>query len=104
MLVKIKLFGAFRELLNKETVVLNLEGGSTVKDAVCELACQSDQKMILDRIFNRKEDVRSEIVILVKGRNIENFRGFETKVEENDVIYIFLLASGGQTSYLNPVI
>ena len=94
MLVKIRLFGAFRELLNKETVVLDLKEDGTVKDVVYELANRSDKK-ILNRIFNGRGDVRSEVVILVKGRNIKNFKGLETKVEENDVVYIFPLASGG---------
>lgn len=94
MLVKVKFFGAFRELLNKETVVLNLKENSTVKDVIYELARQSDPK-ILERILNEKEEVRSEIIILVKGRNIQNFKGLETKVEENDVVYIFPIATGG---------
>ena len=97
MLVRIKFFGAFRELLNKETVVLDLQENSTVRDAIHELARQSDGK-ILDRIFNAKGEVCSDIVILVKGRNIKNFNGLETRVEENDVIYIFPIISGGNTN------
>jgi len=95
MLVKVKFFGAFREFLNKETVVLNLKENRTVKDVIYELAHQTDPK-ILERILNEKGEVRSEIIILVKGRNIQNFKGLETKVEENDVVYIFPIATGGE--------
>ena len=94
MLVKVRFFGVFREFLNKETVVLNLKE-NTVKDVIYELARQTDPK-ILERILNEKGEVRSEIIILVKGRNIQNFKGLETKVEENDVVYIFPIATGGE--------
>ena len=95
MLVRVRFFGEFRELLNKETVTLNVRENGTVKDVIYELARRNDPK-ILGRILNEKGEVRSEIIILVKGRNIQNFKGLETKVEENDVVYIFPIATGGE--------
>ena len=97
MLVKVRFFGKFRELLNKETVTLNVRENGKVKDVIYELARRNDPK-ILERILNEKGEVRSEIIILVKGRNIQNFKGLETKVEENDVVYIFPIATGGGTT------
>ena len=94
MLVRIRFFGGIREFTGKKWMTLELPEDITVRDVIYELTRQLNPKL-LEKILDENEEVRSEIIVLLNGRNIRNLNGFKTEVKEDDIVSIFPVASGG---------
>jgi sulfur-carrier protein len=91
MMVKVKSFAAFRNILGKERAVELAEGASV--EALLQDLCQSRAELypFLFGDAGLKEDVN----IFVKGKNIESLQGTQTKLAEGDEVSLFSAAIGG---------
>ena len=94
MKIGVKFFTTLREITGKKEE--DVESSNTI--TVTELLTQLSKKYgieFTDYIYDEKGDVRTHIQILINGRSIDVFQGFETKLKEGDVIAIFPPVGGG---------
>ena len=91
MLVKVRSFAGFRNILGKEMEV-ELAEGARVEDllkALCAL------KANLGSLLFDKAELREDVNIFVGGKNIASLESVRTMLAEGDVVALFPAAIGG---------
>lgn len=91
MIIKIKAFARFREILGKELDV-ELNGKATIEDLLATLCVRYD---LHDAIFDESGSIRKYVNILKNGRHIQSLNGIRTELEDGDEIAIFPPVAGG---------
>ena len=92
MMVKLRAFARFRDILGKELDV-EVEEGSKVSELL-NLLLQRHQDL-QDLIFESSGDVKEDANILVNGRHIESLGGIETELDDGDEVALFPAVVGG---------
>ena len=92
MIVKLKAFARFRDVLGTETEI-DQDEGATVADLLAELLSRSPD--LRDQVFDQPGEVREDVNVLVNGRHIESLDGVATRLEEGDEVAIFPAVVGG---------
>lgn len=92
MMVKLRTFARFRDLLGKE-LDLNIEEGAKVSDLLDALLPRSHD--LQDLIFESSGDVKEDVNVLVNGRHIESLEGVETRLIDGDEVALFPAVVGG---------
>ena len=91
MMIKVKSFAAFRNILGKERTV-ELADGAGVEELLNALSkSRAELRPLLFGDAGMKEDVN----IFVKGKNIESLQGMQTKLADGDEVALFPAAIGG---------
>lgn len=92
MVIKVKFFASFRELVGKGSIKVSAE---TVRDLIEIIA--EDYEELADEIFEDPDEreLTDFVNILVDGRRIESLNGKDTKLEDEDTVAIFPPVSGG---------
>ncbi len=74
--------------------MLELEMDEPIKVShVLQKICENTR--IRNAIMNENQEIRDDITLLKNGREIKFLDGFETALDEGDVIAIFPLVAGG---------
>lgn len=81
--VKIRALGVFKELFGNKLLTIKLKENSTVKSVVQKLA------------GSEVNDVWSNAIILVNGKEISVLDGLETIVSDGDEIVLLPVSHGG---------
>lgn len=91
-MVLVQLFAYFQEALGKKDV--NIDAGN-IYELVDNLTRDNDKLSGL--LFESHESyiIKSDVIILVNGRNIEGLEGMKTKLKKSDIISIFPPVCGG---------
>ncbi len=92
MIVKLKAFARFRDVLGTETEI-DQDEGATVADLLAKLLSRSPD--LRDQVFDPPGEVREDVNVLVNGRHIESLDGVATWLEEGDEVAIFPAVVGG---------
>ncbi|MGC9514841.1 ubiquitin-like small modifier protein 1 [Methanocrinis sp.] len=92
MIIKLKAFARYRDLLEGKTEV-DLPPGSTVFDLVKELALRSTD--LCDQIFDASGKIREDVNVMVNGRHFESLGGGQTALAEGDEVALFPAVVGG---------
>jgi molybdopterin synthase sulfur carrier subunit len=92
MIVHIRAFANFRDILGKDLNV-EVKEGSTVKDLLDELIL-SRQKLKL-AIFDESGKVREYVILMKNRKNIDNLAGLGTELSEGDEVAILPPVAGG---------
>ena len=92
ILVTVKAFADFRELLGPE-VVLSIAEGETVRGLLQTLSQR--HAAFLAKILEADGQLKPYISILENGRNIDSLDNLDTRLEEGDIIAIFPPLAGG---------
>jgi len=92
MMVKLRTFARFRDLLGKE-LDLNIGEGAKVSDLLDALLPRSQD--LQDLIFESSGDVKEDVNVLVNGRHIESLEGVETRLIDGDEVALFPAVVGG---------
>ncbi len=91
MIIKVKAFARFREVLGKELDV-ELDGKATIKDLLTTM-CASHHAY--DLIFDESGGIKEYVNILKKGRHIQSLNGILTELADGDEVAIFPPVAGG---------
>lgn len=92
MIVHIKTFANFRDILGKELQV-EIDDGSTVKDLLDRL-CSSQQRL-KSALFDESGRVREYIVIMKNRKDADSLEGLETTLSDGDEVAILPPIAGG---------
>jgi len=91
MIIKVKSFAAFRNILGKERIV-EIADGANVGELLNAL---SKSRAQLHPLLFGELGLREDVNIFVKGKNIESLQGLSTRLEDNDEVALFPAAIGG---------
>lgn len=94
MNVEVKFFTSLREITGKKVDEIQLQNTITV-DELLTLLSEKYGKNFREYIYNKKGDVQGFLSVLVNGKNINIMQGFDTKLQENDVVAILPPVGGG---------
>ena len=92
MIVKIKAFANFREILGKDLRV-ELKEGSSIKDLLDSL-CASHQRLKSD-IFDESGKVREYVILMKNRKDVNSLEGLKTTLSEGDEVAILPPVAGG---------
>ena len=91
-MVLVQVFAYFQEALGKKDI--DIEAGN-IYELIDNLTRENEKFSGL--LFESHESyiIRSDVIILVNGRNIEGLSGLKTALKKNDVVSIFPPICGG---------
>jgi molybdopterin synthase sulfur carrier subunit len=92
MIVRVKAFASFREILGHDLSV-NLEDGSTVRNLLDDLV--SSRRQLKSAVFDESGGLRDHVVIMKNRKNIESLDGLDTMLREGDCLAILPPVAGG---------
>ena len=92
MIVYIKAFANFREILGRDTQV-ELDEGSKVIELLDSL-CLSQQRL-KSALFDESGTVREYIILMNNRKDINSFEGLETTLSDGDEVAILPPVAGG---------
>jgi len=94
MKVEVKFFTSLREITGKKVDEIQLQNTITVNELVTLLS-EKYGKNFREYIYNKKGDVQEFLSFLVNGKNINIMQGFDTKLQEGNVVAILPPIGGG---------
>ena len=94
MKVEVKFFTSLREITDKKVDQLQLQNNISVNELVTLLSNKYG-KEFREYIYNKKGEIQEFLSFLVNGKNINNMQGFDTKLQEGDVVAILPPVGGG---------
>lgn len=92
MLVKVKAFAGFREILGKERE-LDAKEGLTIADLLNELAFCNPQ--FKESAFDNSGRLRDYVLLMVNKKRIEPMQDLSMEMHEGDELAIFPPVAGG---------
>jgi len=92
MIIRLKAFARFKDLLDGEMEV-DLPEGSTVFDLMKKLASRSID--LDNQIFDSSGKVREDVNVMVNGRHSESLNGPDTTLAAGDEVALFPVVMGG---------
>ena len=92
MIVYIKAFANFREILGRDLQV-ELDDGSKVRELLDSL-CLSQQRL-KSALFDESGKVREYIILMKNRKDINSFEGLETTLSDGDEVAILPPIAGG---------
>ncbi len=92
MIIRVRSFASFRDILGKELSV-ELKGGSTVKDLLDDLI--STRQRLKSAVFDESGKVREYVILMKNRKNIESLSGLDTELFEGDEVAILPPVAGG---------
>lgn len=94
MKIKIKYFTTLREITGKKLDEIQLQKIITVKELIILLS-ENYGKTFREYVYNNKGEPAEFLSFLVNGTNINNMQGFDTKLQEGNVVAILPPVGGG---------
>jgi len=92
MIIHVRSFASFRDILGKELSV-ELKEGSTVKDLLDDLI--STRQRLKSAVFDESGKVREYVILMKNRKNIESLGGLDTELAEGDEVAILPPVAGG---------
>ena len=92
MILHVRSFASFRDILGKELSV-ELKDGSTVKDLLENLI--STRQRLKSAVFDESGKVREYVILMKNRKNIESLGGLDTELAEGDEVAILPPVAGG---------
>jgi MoaD family protein len=87
----LKFIGALRQISGKTQLTVNFQEGMSLKDLVTVI---SQEMPLLEKTLN-DDNARSNMLILINGREISVLNGLETKLNDGDEIVFIPVVHGG---------
>ena len=94
MKVEVKFFTSLREITGKKVDQIQLQNTITVNELV-KMLSEKYGKKFREYIYDKDGLTQEFLSFLVNGKNINKMQGFDTKLEDQDVIAILPPVGGG---------
>ena len=94
MKVEVKFFTSLREITGKKVDTIQLQDAITVNELV-KMLSEKYGKKFREYIYDKDGVTQEFLSFLVNGKNINKMQGFDTKLEDQDVIAILPPVGGG---------
>ena len=94
MVLTIKFIGSFRSLSRKNTLKLKLEESSPIKDVV-KMIVEKLPKLEQALIDPESDSPKTNMLVLVNGKEISVLNRFETLVKDGDEVIFVPIVHGG---------
>ena len=91
MPLTLKFIGALRQISGKTQLTVNFQEEMSLKDLVTVI---SQEMPLLEKTLN-DDNARSNMLILINGREISVLNGLETKLNDGDEIVFIPVVHGG---------
>jgi len=92
--VTVEYFLTFREQAGKKSDILEIGEEATVRDILDQVATRYGEGF-RDALFDRGENLREYVRVLVDGRDVQGLSGLSTGLRSNCIVSIFPPAGGG---------
>jgi molybdopterin synthase sulfur carrier subunit len=92
MIVHIKAFANFRDILGKDMDV-EIKDCSTIKDLLDDLI--SSRQRLQSALFDESGQIKEYVILMKNRKNINSLDGLETKLSEGDEVAILPPVAGG---------
>lgn len=92
MLIRVRAFASFREILGRERV-LDMAEGSMVVDLLAALALSSMR--FREAAFEDSGLLRDYVLLMVNQKRIDPQQGLQTELHEGDEVAVFPPVAGG---------
>ncbi|MFW9894911.1 MAG: MoaD/ThiS family protein [Candidatus Thorarchaeota archaeon] len=90
--VKLNLLNIFQLKTDKKSIEYE---GKTVGDVITQFINEHMNELGDEMLSKNKKKFNSQILILLNGRNIKYLKGFRTKLEDSDELYLSFALAGG---------
>jgi molybdopterin synthase sulfur carrier subunit len=94
MTVIVKFLGALRHVSGAGELALDIKGDISIKELMNEIV-REISALKRNLIDQQREDLRSNALILVNGREISVLNGLETNLKDGDEIVFVPVVHGG---------
>jgi MoaD family protein len=94
MNVEVRYYTILREITEKRFEKISIHQSSTVKDLINYLVEKYDNRFA-SYVYNSKKEFRKHLSYLLNGVNIHNLQGFDTSLNENDIVSFLPQVGGG---------
>ena len=94
MAITVKFLGALRHISGAGELALNIKSALSINELMNEIVREMPA-LKPSLIHQQLEDLRSNALILVNGREISVLNGFETKLKDGDTIVLVPVVHGG---------
>ena len=94
MKIKVRFFTSLREITGKKEDEIQSPRIFTVEELLAHLSKKYGREFT-EYLYDEKGNVQKYIQVLINGRSIKVFQGFETKLKEEDTVAIFPPVGGG---------
>jgi molybdopterin synthase sulfur carrier subunit len=94
MAITVKFLGVLRHISGAGELALNIKGAISVKELMSEIV-REVPALKPSLIGQQFEDLRSNALILVNGREIGVLAGLETKLKDGDEVVFVPVVHGG---------
>jgi len=92
--VKVKYFTVLREHVGKREEEVELERGATVGDLIALIA-QRHGHDVRRYLYAENGKIRGFLQFLINGKSATTLKGFETKLNDGDIVAIIPPVGGG---------
>ncbi len=90
--VRVKLYPIIAQRIKgSSTIIINADQVKDVINKLIEIYGDNLKKLILDE----NQQVKPTIGIFINGKNIQILNGMETRLNDNDEVYILPIIAGG---------
>ncbi len=90
--VRVKLYPIIAQRIKgNSTIIINADQVKDVINKLIEIYGDNLKKLILDE----NQQVKPTIGIFINGKNIQILNGMETRLNDNDEVYILPIIAGG---------
>jgi molybdopterin synthase sulfur carrier subunit len=94
MAITVKFLGVLRHISGADELALNIKGALSIKELTNEIVREMPA-LKPSLIQQQLEDLRSNALILVNGREISVLNGLETNLKDGDEIVFVPVVHGG---------
>jgi molybdopterin synthase sulfur carrier subunit len=90
--VTVRFFASIREIFGQKEAVLSTDEAATVGEVLRHLCSTPERKR---GVFAEAGAVRSDVIVLLNGRNIVFLGGLHAPLQSGDVVSVFPPVKGG---------
>jgi molybdopterin converting factor small subunit len=94
VVVIVRFFGSIREASGIDAIDVPIEQDESVESLLRRLVVRFGEKLA-NTLYDSRKSLRREITLMVNGRNIISLNSLNTKLQGNDLVFIFTSIVGG---------
>ena len=91
---EIKFLSILSDLIDTNELVLDLKENSTIRELISVLEDRVGEQF-KKRILSENRELTNYVILVINGKDIRSLNGFETKIQDKDMISFLPALAGG---------